>query len=253
MIITQNYLKEQINISLDKSQEIWNQVGNLFLAEAENRTFTKAETNTLIPGHPTLTEDKAEVSDFVALVLDMRNSTEHLLQRISDKVASASQLERVLYETTAINTAGSIIVNSNGGRITEFLGDGYLALFRVENTSAPIEVYSAHRTANECLTLALPIINKILHERYGLPALQIGIGMAFSKAIVTLVGHGDKLHPKAIGECVYRASKLSDGVNKITIDNALRLLWPKAENGSLRFVQSNRRKDVEGYDITRSK
>lgn len=43
------------------------------------------------------------------------------------------------------------------------------------------------------------------------PPLKIGIGLAMSKAIVSLTGLSDNHHPKAFGECVFRAIKRSVG------------------------------------------
>ncbi|MBK8343897.1 MAG: hypothetical protein IPL12_11640 [Bacteroidetes bacterium] len=59
--------------------------------------------------------------------------------------------------------------------------------------------------------------------------------MAFSRALITIVGNGDNLHPKAIGECVYRASKLAFGNNEIYIDDRLEKLWPTEKGGKIKF------------------
>jgi class 3 adenylate cyclase len=253
-------LKDQIitsvNEALDDAEKIWKEVGHHFVNERLEKAFSAmAEAEKVpskIPGFPFVQEGEPQVADFIALILDIRNSTQHLLQAISAKIAKASQLERVLYETTAINTAGSIIVDYYKGGITEYLGDGFLALYRVKDTKNPAEVYDAYNSAKFYLSTALNEINTILNNRYSLPNLEIGIGLAYSKAIVTIVGHGKNLHPKALGECVYRASKLSKGVNEIFIDERLELLWPKADDGTLKFILLNKGYDFKSYRIWKS-
>ena len=76
--------------------------------------------------------------------------------------------------------------------------------------------------------------------------------MAYSKAIVTIVGREPNIHPKAIGECVYRASKLSDGKNQIRIDDRLKFLWPKSKGGKLKFNPFSKSEiDFKAYEIAR--
>lgn len=246
-------IKTKIDEALNDAEKIWRQVKPEFINESLRKAFSAEQlVPTKIPGYKFIEEGKPEVADFIALVLDVRESTKHLTQAISAKTAKASQLERVLYEMTAINTAGAIIVDSYNGSITEFLGDGYLALFKVNNKADPKEVYSAHNSAKYFLNIALPKINEIIKERYSLPPLKVGIGMAFSKAIVTVVGYDSNIHPKAIGECVYRASKLSDGINKILIDDRLEQLWPTSKEGKLRFVSCQREKlGFKAFEIGR--
>lgn len=244
-------IKEEINKALDNAENIWNEVGEQFAIEkAEIRVFSEgAKVPSQIPGHKILTEGKPEVGDFIALVLDIRNSTDHLLMAIN---AKATQLERVLYETTAINTAGAVVIEHYKGGLTEYLGDGFLALFKVEDEkNSKNIVYNAHNAAKCCLKEALNIVNDIIYKRYELPKLSIGIGLAYSKAIVTIVGINDNLHPKALGECVFRASKLAGGYNDIHIDKKLKYLWPKSDDGQLKFIYTNRFDKIDGYLINK--
>lgn len=244
-----------VNTALDDAEKTWNKVGHHFITDEINKSMSayaleSRDVPSQIPGFPILHENKPEVADFIAFVLDIRDSTNHLLQAISSKIAKASQLERVLYETTAINTAGSVVIDNYNGGITEYLGDGFLALFKVENEKNPKEVYDAHNAAQSYLKTALGEVNKILNKRYSLPELKVGIGMAYSKSIVTIVGTGNNLHPKAIGECVYRATKLSTGINEILIDEKLELLWPKSDNGKIRFLlRTGHNLDFKSYRL----
>jgi hypothetical protein len=245
-----------INEALDNAELTWKDVRHNFLNERLEKAFSAMRDSqkipSKIPGFPFVQEDEPKVADFIGLILDIRNSTKHLIEAISPKNAKASQLERVLYETTAINTAGSVIISNYNGGITEYLGDGFLALFKVTDEKDPKEVYNAYNSASFYLSTALIEINKILKERYSLPELTIGLGMAYSKAIVTIVGHDKNLHPKALGECVYRASKLADGVNEIFIDDRLKQLWPKSDNGVLKFRLRPKLHDFNSYQLTKS-
>jgi hypothetical protein len=253
MAVDVNLLRDKINLALDSAENIWNQVEpELVLEHIEKAFSAKREIPTQIPGFPFIKEGKPEVAEFIALVLDIRDSTKHLIQAISGRTSKANQLERVLYEITAINTAGSIVIDHYNGGITEFLGDGFLSLFKVGDPEKPDQiVYDSHNSAKYMIDTALPIINDILNSRYSLPALRIGIGMAYSKAIITVVGHEPNIHPKAIGECVYRASKLSNGNNQIRIDERLEKLWPTSKGGKLSFIKLTSKVDFNAYEIHR--
>jgi class 3 adenylate cyclase len=160
-------------------------------------------------------------------------------------------MQRVLYETTALNAMGTLIFEQYGGGITEFLGDGFLGFFLVDDIDDKEKARNAHKAAKECLRLTHAIINPLLSQRYNLEPLDIGIGMAYSQAMITTVGSGDNLQPKAIGQCVYRASKLCKGQNTIAIDKALRLFWPKSKNGKLRFLRRKEKLDFESFVVER--
>jgi len=247
MITFEEELTIAINNELDKSEDIWNQVeGQLIKATRNFTALNESYVPTKIPGYPFLKDGQGKVGDFIAFVLDIRNSTQHLLQRISEKTTSVSQLQRVFYETTAINTCGILIIKKYNGGITEFLGDGFLALFEAKKSE---DVYSAHNAAKKCMSAVKDIVNPILKKRYNLPDLEIGIGLAYSQAIVTLIGAENEVYPKAIGECVFRASKLSNGTNQILFDENLKLFWPKEKGGKLSFQQFVHKNSnaVKGY------
>lgn len=241
-------LENAINAELDKSENIWNQVKDDIL-EKSIRNFSGMNESlipTKIPGYPFLNDGQGKVGDFIAFVLDIRDSTDHLLQRISERITPVTQLQRVFYETTAINACGVKIIKKYNGGITEFLGDGFLALFEAKNNT---DVYPSFNAAKKCMSSVKEIVNPILQKRYNLPSLEIGIGLAYSKAIVTIIGADNEIYPKAFGECVFRASKLSNGRNEILFDECLKQFWPKESGGSLQFLTHNHKNstDVKGY------
>ena len=105
-------IKDKIIEELIKAEDIWKQVAPKLVLEKSEKysNFSGGILPSKIPGFPFIVDGKPQVADFIAFVLDIRNSTNHLLQAISEKTAKASQLERVLYETTAVYTAGAMII-----------------------------------------------------------------------------------------------------------------------------------------------
>lgn len=238
--MTESEIKKKINSELDRAEKVWNDVKDDFLEKAERTIYASMNESvepSKIPGFPFVKSGEGKVGNFTAMILDIRNSTKHLLIAHSNK-KNVIPIQRVLYETTAINTLGMLCVNEYSGTITEFLGDGFLALFEAEQKS---DVYNVRNCAEKCLKHALGIVNPILKERYDLPKLVVGIGIAYSQAIVTLLGIENQYHPKAVGECVYRASKLSKGYNEILYDEKIKHFWPTSKGGTLSFKEKNHR------------
>ena len=95
---------------------------------------------------------------------------------------------------------------------------------------------SAYSAANDTIGIVRSIVNKILFDRYELPALDVGVGLAVSRTLVTLVGLYPEKQPKAFGECVFRATKLSGGKNQVITDEQLKTMWPSSKGGTLRFT-----------------
>ncbi|RJG36227.1 adenylate/guanylate cyclase [Motilimonas pumila] len=247
-------LLKLINQSLNNAEAIWNKEGaNLVAmdesAGLESYSINKSEsTPSFIPGYPMVSSDQNEVATFIALVADMRESSKHLLCDISSKKAKVSMLQRVYYETSALLPALAKTIDYEQGAVTEYLGDGVLAFFKVDDNNESESIYAAHRAAKNCINICRAIVNEEIEKRYNLPPLDIGIGLACSKALITLVGLEGSKHAKAFGECVFRATKLSGGMNCIYTDARLEAMWPTVSGGGLRF---NRKEvnGVEGYLI----
>jgi len=235
-----------VNASLDDAENVWNQVGEKVTAKMSN--FSEASealsVPTQLPGYDWLEEGKPLVDEFIAFVLDMRCASRHLNEAIAN--TGASQLQRIYYETTALLPATTRLIRNEEGGVTEYLGDGLLAFFKVDKDKPKSACYRAHGAATDCMNAVREIINPILAKRYKLPPIAIGIGMAHSKAILTLIGDRDLLKPIAFGKCVFYATKLSRGVNEIWIDYSLKVMWPKSDNGKLRFRHETLH-GVDGY------
>jgi len=236
-------LTSLVDDCLDEAEDTWDSVGELIKSRAA--FMESASVPSEIPGYPFIQSGKPKVDDFICLVLDMRDSTDHLMCHISEKKADVSMLQRVYYETCALLPATAKVITYGKGSVTEYLGDGVLALFRVDDESV---ISKAYHTASNCFECLHKVINPILRKRYRLPALSAGIGMARSDAIVTLVGLKQSPQAKVFGECVFRATKLSKGTNEIVVDPRLRKGWPTSKGGLISF-RSTTIKGESGYVV----
>lgn len=238
-------IKAIINRSLDRSEEMWN--STMGKVAFSHRLDEETETN--IPGHPYLKDNEYKSDEFIAMMVDMRDSTKHLRQAISARIASVSEMKRVFFEVSALLPAVAKVIRDEDGAVTEYLGDGALALFQLPKEKSPREkaIYSATRASQKCLHALKECINPILFERYGLPPIQIGIGLAFSDAIITKFGLRPETQVKVIGECVYFASNLSKGRNEIFVHEWLENMWPTGEKGMIRFSKKSKFADVDGF------
>ncbi|HIF9289536.1 TPA: hypothetical protein ACX6Q0_001510 [Photobacterium damselae] len=250
-----NLLRQLICANLDNAERIWDKegaqlgVGNECF-DSKSRQLEKSESVTsFIPGYPLVSTDTNEVASFIALVADMRNSSKHLLCEMSLKKAKVSMLQRVYYETSALLPALAKTISFEKGAVTEYLGDGVLAFFKVDDTDPSESIYAAHRAAKNCINTCRMIVNEELFKRYELPALDIGVGLASSKALITLVGLDGAKQAKAFGECVFRATKLSGGTNEIYVDKRLDAMWPVSLTGGGMSFKQKMLNGVDGFLI----
>jgi class 3 adenylate cyclase len=246
-----------VNDSLDEAEGVWGKVGTKLLnrALAKSAQFAneavQASTPTTFPGYEFIEEGKPLVDEFIALVLDMRDSSKHL--NCACAQAKVEMLQRVFYETAAILPACSKVISDEKGGVTEYLGDGLLAFFRVNESDKAEACYTAHRAASGCMKAISEIINPILDVRYDLPKIEIGIGMSVSKAVLTVTGQANFVKPVAFGQCLYHATKLSKGRGEIIVDEALNLIWPKSDDGTLLFSFRMMKDNIKGYVIQKTK
>lgn len=238
-------LNNIIHNTLNRCEKLWS---NTLGDETQIRKAMMAES--AIPGCPFLGKNQYKSDLFVCLMLDMRDSTKHLRQAISAKIARVSQMQRVFYEVSALLPAMTKVINDKNGSVTEYLGDGLLALFQLPTISTAQEpiLLNVIRAANNCMQALNEIINPILFERYKLPSLEIGIGLSYSDAIISHFGLHPNTQIKVLGECIYLASSLSKERNKIVIHENLKKIWPTSKNGQLRF-EEKAYKDIKGYIV----
>ncbi|OTA17506.1 hypothetical protein Xvie_00892 [Xenorhabdus vietnamensis] len=246
-----NKLIEYINLTLDNAEKEWQQVQNelnkcrnkintlktmcgdihqhadnnintteLLHSHYNNKnsftsTFALEKTliKTFIPGYPVLENNKPEVGEFVVFMADMRNSSSHF-QHSPESPMIESGLQRVFYETSALIPAIVYTAAQEGGQATELLGDGVLILFNVEPKNRINVINKAYRAAKKCINNTIKHVNDILWQRYNLPPLKIGVGIAYGETIIKVI-QLNGYHPKVIGQCVWEAAKLSHGENAI--------------------------------------
>lgn len=244
----QEIIRKIVESSLDRAESTWNRVRTAFEKASSELVEAVKAVATRIPGYPTIDDNTSEVAQFVAMVVDIRDSTKHLMTAISAKTAGASQLERVLYELSASLPAFEAIVARRKGQVTEYLGDGLLALFSAPEDAPDEGIYAAYRSASACLDALELVINPILGERYRLPGLNIGIGLALSNAVVLAMGLPNFGHPKALGECVFYATKFSRSMNEVHISEALWRAWPKSSGAPLHFSRT-KIGDLDAYRV----
>jgi len=245
-MISSSYFEELITItnkSLDRAEELWNNT----MEKGMPKLAKIAEAETNIPGHPYLKENDYVSDQFIALMLDMRDSTTHLRQAIKAKV---SLMQRVYYEVSALLPTMAKIIQDENGAVTEYLGDGALALFQMPRDKGNNQekvIYAACRASQKCVEAVIKVICPILNARYQLPGIQIGIGLAFSDAIISRFGHKPNTQIKVIGQCIYFASSLAkEGHNEIFIHEWLEKSWPTSTSPTVRF-SSRKIRDFDGY------
>jgi len=258
---TRQILQQLVEDSLDEAELIWDEVGSEMRKKmaslTENFSASGDAHPSRIPGYETVFRGKPKVDDFIAVVVDLRGSKNHLNQAISGRITDVTEEQRLLYETSALLPVAAKLIDDNQGLSTEYIGDGVLGLFNVKELGEDDDghlnaIYSAYDASRDCLDACKTVINPELEKRYKLPPLAIGVGMGRSRAIIMAVGYDGFRQARAVGKCVYHATELSKGSNEVWIDDVVRRSWPKTEGGKLRFRQvRNGRISIPGYVILR--
>ena len=234
--------------SLDVAENEWEytEAGQKLVEKAvslENRNdslvISDSAISSNIPGHDLV--DKARISEFIALVCDIRKSTLRLSTNLAD--ARVNGIQRVFYETSALLPSLEVVIDHFSGSVTEYLGDGVLGFFPYSNDD---DLYNSYYASIGCMEMVRTIVNSEINHRYNLPPLDIGIGMACGSAMVRKVANK---HVKAFGGCVWTASKLSGGTNLILIDDTLKGKWPSSKNGTISFRIRELSKNLKGYKL----
>jgi hypothetical protein len=244
-------IKGIVTSSLNEAERVWGQHGKKLVrkAFALDEAYSRADSApSKIPGHGTVADQDEKVDTFIALVADLRDSSQHLLMAISGTNGGVSELQRVYYETSALLPALEKTIQYFDGSVTEYLGDGVLAFFKVEDGEETESVRTAYRAAYNCIDETRVIVNNELQTRYRSPPLALGVGLGMSRAIVSLVGLPAGKHPKAIGRCVYYAAKLSFGRNEVHVDDEMKRHWPSGKGGKVSFL-ATKHNNVSGFRV----
>jgi len=97
-------------------------------------------------------------------------------------------------------------------------------------------MYAAHHAAKNIVNDTRCLVNATLKERCNLPPVDLGVGLAISQTLVTLIGLDGEKQPTAFGRCVFKATKLSGGRNEVIADERLNQSWPTSKGGKLKFI-----------------
>ena len=248
-----------INTQLDMADHFWGESGKRLEDEEklaklsledfrESAAYDSCTIPSRIPGHSHVPLYKSKNEELIAIVADMRKSTDHAKTQINVHGEPFSPLRRIFLETSALLPAMERTINFENGEVTEYLGDGVLGFFGV--TGDDEDIYRINRTAKRIIFDVREIINNIIYDRYGLPKdINIGVGLAKSHTIIHTIGLEDKKHVKAFGSCVYDATKLSSGINKIGVSVEIKKMWPKSKNGQTVFTHKKFRDVLDGFEI----
>jgi adenylate cyclase len=114
-------------------------------------------------------------------------------------------------------TVGSA-VESAGGRVDKFIGDGIMALFGIDGDVAT-GCRQALRAA-QAMSTRLVALNAVLAAEIGVP-LRIGIGIHIGAAILGEMGYGSAAQITAIGDAVNIASRLEGLAKEYAVELVL--------------------------------
>ncbi len=106
-------------------------------------------------------------------------------------------------------------IQSNGGMIDKFIGDGIMALFGapLEDKDAPLNAVKAALD----MIAALEQLNKDLVEE-GLEPIGIGVGVHTGQVVIGNVGSPERMEYTAIGDVVNTASRIESLTRKFDAD-----------------------------------
>jgi adenylate cyclase len=130
------------------------------------------------------------------IFVDIRNFTEHSSQHSPQEVVTALNI----FFRSAVET-----IESHGGMVNKFLGDGFMALFGIGAQQAD-HARRAVTAAQELFRGVASVSSEM--EKAGWPGLRIGVGINTGPAIVGSVGSPKRMEYTAIGDTVNVASRV---------------------------------------------
>jgi adenylate cyclase len=161
---------------------------SLFFDDSVARRITGSEAD-VMPG-------QGELREAAILFLDMRGFTEASMRlEPSELIALLGEYQRLAVP----------IVKRHGGSIDKFMGDGILASF---GAVVPDTVYAAN--ALRAVDEILQAVDDWRQQRLaaGLPAPDVGGGLATGPVVFGIIGDGQRLEYTVIGDAVNLAAKL---------------------------------------------
>ena len=177
-----------------------------------------------------------DTENYAVLFVDMRNST----LRAKKYGPEITFLTMHVYYTALLE-----VVKHYQGKVIDFTGDGLMVFWGGHEAREEDNMVNSRAAQNaglcgrDMLVVREKVINDIIEkENLGSP-ISIGVGVTFDRVIVTKIGIQDSYDVKAFGDCVNTASKYSREFNRVRVSKKIKELWPKSQNGTIRFVSAD--------------
>jgi class 3 adenylate cyclase len=215
---------------------------NVNLTERQKKALSSITINEQaeLPGYEErrIRFGKFENREFVAMMTDIRDSTS-----IINSENGLVKMFLIFYVYAGIVAK---IVDKHNGTSTEFLGDGVLNLFGIQEHGQDQALRNSIQAAWDIMDAKDQILNPLFIE-HDLPEIEYGIGIDHGMTIVTHFGYRSDTDLKAFGRCAYNASKLSKLPNQIVVSENSKSVWPSGPGGKLSFGQFQNIDENPGY------
>jgi adenylate cyclase len=135
-------------------------------------------------------------------------------------------------------------IQSEGGQVLRFIGDGLLAIFQVDPVG---ETASCERALRAALKVreALKPCNESRQQK-GLPRIGIGIALHLGDVMYGNVGSPDRLDFSVIGPAVNRAARIEDACARLGRDILVSAEFAALAPGDLTLVARVEFKGIDG-------
>lgn len=170
--------------------------------------------------------------NFCVMFIDIRKSTER---------AKILGPDKTYLSYHAFFPALACIIEHYKGYVIDFMGDGIMAFFGGKNSEMAHAV--AAQNAGLCgidIQKAIKmIVNPLIQKDDIHYIFNCGVGIDHGDVIVTKIGNSNYYDVKAFGDCINKASKLSDGeAGTVQVSSKIKELWPSSKGGLISFKPS---------------
>lgn len=191
----------------------------------------------VIPGYESCRLDFGNYieDNFAVLFVDMRSSTARALKIGAEQTF----LTMHVYIPALLE-----VVRIYNGNVIDIMGDGIMVFFggskqMDKNITKAEAIKNAAYCSLDMMKIREKVINEILREeKIEWPTIDIGIGVTYGKVVITKIGINEVFDVKAYGNCVNKASKYSDGSNRIHVSKEIYSAWPSKKGGKLTFSKA---------------
>lgn len=166
--------------------------------------------------------------NFAVLFADMRNST----KRVEKIGAENTFILMHTYIPALLET-----VKQHRGKVLDIMGDGIMAFWggKKSGIAKTIAVQDAGLCGVDMIRVIREIVNPLIKDDGILWPIDIGVGVTFGDVVVTKIGVRNIYDIKAYGDCINKASKYSDEVNRVRVSSKVKELWPEGKGGKINF------------------